>query len=228
MEGASTGTILRCAAACASRGRPRRCGLCCFASATEASPDATPSPHTSLAARRASALASPPPRRHAKLGTRLLDVRGAPHAPLLPCVSFHIVGFDSPQNNDNTALMMAATFGHEGCVRLLLESKARVNATTVSLERALPQAHVPWTSCLVVIHWTSPQQINDGTALILAAYYGRLATAKRLLEGGADPTLRNKYGMTALDGARSGGKSDVVALLSEPRYTPRGCRAIDA
>ena len=63
----------------------RRRGLCCFASATEALPDTTPSPHTSLAARRASALASPPPRRHAELGTRLLDVRGAPHAPLLPC-----------------------------------------------------------------------------------------------------------------------------------------------
>ena len=80
-----------------------------------------------------------------------------------PCsrvVSSHIVGLDSPQHycGDNyTALMMAAAYGHEGCVRLLLESKASVNATNVSLERALPQAHVPWTSCIVVIHWTSPQ-----------------------------------------------------------------------
>ena len=30
MEGTSTGTILRCAAACASRGRPRRRRFCCF------------------------------------------------------------------------------------------------------------------------------------------------------------------------------------------------------
>ncbi len=51
-----------------------------------------------------------------------------------------------------------------------------------------------------------------------AAYYGRLAIAKRLFEGGADPTLRNKDGKTAIDYAWERGKSEVVALLSEPRY----------
>ena len=51
-----------------------------------------------------------------------------------------------------------------------------------------------------------------------AAIKGRLAIAKRLLEGGADPTLRNKDGKTAIDYARERGKSEVVALLSEPRY----------
>ena len=61
-----------------------------------------------------------------------------------------------------------------------------------------------------------------------AALNGHLATAKRLLEGGADPTLRDKNGTTALDWARERGKSDLVALLSEPRYTPRGRRATDA
>ncbi len=52
----------------------------------------------------------------------------------------------------------------------------------------------------------------------LAANFGHLAIAKRLLEGGADPTLRNKDGKTAVDYARQRGKSEVVALLSEPRY----------
>jgi hypothetical protein len=122
-------------------------------------------------------------------------------------------------------LISAAIYGHEGCVRLLLESKASVNATSVSLERALPQAHVPWTSCPVVIHWPSPQQNYDSTALHCAANNGHLAIAKRLLEGGADLTLRTKVGQTALDYARSQGKSDVVALLSEPRYTPRGTQS---
>jgi ankyrin repeat protein len=54
--------------------------------------------------------------------------------------------------------------------------------------------------------------------LHLAANFGHLAIAKRLLEGGADPTLRNKDGKTAVDYARQRGKSEVVALLSEPRY----------
>ena len=51
-----------------------------------------------------------------------------------------------------------------------------------------------------------------------AALYGYLAIAKRLLEGGADVTLRTIGGKTALDYAREEGKSEVVVLLSEPRY----------
>ncbi len=56
------------------------------------------------------------------------------------------------------------------------------------------------------------------TALHYAACNGRLAIAKRLLEGGADVTLRSNNGNTAIDWAREYGKSEVVALLSEPRY----------
>ena len=50
-----------------------------------------------------------------------------------------------------------------------------------------------------------------------AALLGNLAIATRLLEGGADLTLRNEDGKTALDNARSRGHSEVVALLSQPR-----------
>ena len=47
--------------------------------------------------------------------------------------------------------------------------------------------------------------------------YDNLASATRLLEGGADLKLRDKSGHTALDYARLQGKSEVVALLSQPR-----------
>jgi ankyrin repeat protein len=50
-----------------------------------------------------------------------------------------------------------------------------------------------------------------------AAQFGHLAIAKRLLERGADPTLRDKYGKKALDDARQYGHSEVVALLSKLR-----------
>ena len=73
------------------------------------------------------------------------------------------------------------------------------------------------------------QNIYGSSALHYAARWGYLAIAKRLLEGGADATLRNQDGKTALDWARQmgksevdkareHGKSEVVALLSEPRY----------
>ena len=69
----------------------------------------------------------------------------------------------------------------------------------------------------VLIQWIVHQQIRGRTALIIAAWNGNLASATRLLEGGADLTLRNNDGKTALDWARSEGKSEVVALLSQPR-----------
>jgi ankyrin repeat protein len=51
-----------------------------------------------------------------------------------------------------------------------------------------------------------------------ASCQGYPAIAKRLLERGADATLQSIDGKTALDYAREKGKSEVVALLSEPRY----------
>ena len=69
----------------------------------------------------------------------------------------------------------------------------------------------------VLIQWFVHQQVGGYTALHYAACNGNLASATRLLEGGADLTLRDNNGRTALDGARSNGKSEVVALLSQPR-----------
>ena len=69
----------------------------------------------------------------------------------------------------------------------------------------------------VLIQWFVHQQINGATALHWAASNGYLAIATRLLEGGADLTLRANDGDTALDYARSAGRSEVVALLSQPR-----------
>ena len=83
--------------------------------------------------------------------------------------------------------------------------------------------HMPLVSFHVLISLLSSlyclQDIGR-SALHWAADFGRLASAKRLLERGADLTLRNRdlYGKTALDDARKQGKSEVVALLSGPRY----------
>ena len=77
---------------------------------------------------------------------------------------------------------------------------------------------MPWASFHGVISVVSCLQNLGYTALHCAAYWGRLAITELLLELGADPTLRSKEGKTALDYAREEGKSEVVALLSEPRY----------
>jgi len=105
------------------------------------------------------------------------------------------VNWHNPDDSGRTALICASIYGREGCVRLLLEAKAiEVNA----------KSNTGWTA----LHW--------------AACHGYLAIAKRLLEGGADPTLRDNQGKTAIDLARENGKSEVVALLSEPRWDKTG------
>jgi ankyrin repeat protein len=117
--------------------------------------------------------------------------------------------------------MISSWNGHEGCVRLLLDSKAAVNATDVSLEPALLEP-VPWDRGRVTSDGPGVLlQGYDRTALHRSAYYGDLAVTKLLLEGGADPTLRDNVGRTALDCAWEYGRSEVVALLSEPRYAAR-------
>ena len=140
-----------CAAACASRGRPRPRRLWCFR--RRARPRRRRSPE--LAVPRAAALAAPPPRRPAELGTRVLVAWRAPHPRVLahaPRVLWHSMTprvLHLPQNG-HTALMIASAAGHEGCVRLLLEAEAiEVNAK-VSLEHALPQ-HMRWVRLHVVI-----------------------------------------------------------------------------
>eukprot|EP00900_Chrysochromulina_parva_P016038 jgi/Chrpa1/24435/Chrysochromulina_OHIO_Genome00007287-RA len=110
------------------------------------------------------------------------------------------VNWHNPEVYGHTALISAADHGHEGCVKILLESEAiEVNATDTS----------------------------GASALHGAAFKGHLAIAKRLLERGADPTLRTnpKLGTkrdwgskTALDNAKRQKKWEVVALLSELRW----------
>ena len=118
MERTSTGTILRCAAACASRGRPRRRRLC-LRSPPPRPPDTAPfSPQPSCTARAA------PPRARPFV------------SPLWPLRMARVC----VQQNGWTALIEASARGREGCVRLLIASEANVNATHVSLERPL-QAH---------------------------------------------------------------------------------------
>ena len=79
-----------------------------------------------------------------------------------------------------TALHYAASKGHTDMIRLLLDQQAYLDAE-------------------------SP---NRTTPLMMAARYGNSKTVKLLLEEGADPRIRNKQGLSALDFANQPGKED--------------------
>jgi hypothetical protein len=55
---------------------------------------------------------------------------------------------------------------------------------------------------------------NDLTALMWAAGYGKTATAKALLDAGANPALKDNRGKTALDIAREQKHEETAALLA--------------
>lgn len=57
------------------------------------------------------------------------------------------------------------------------------------------------------------QGSTGNTALMFAALWNKLSTVKYLLEAGADVSLVNLKGETALNLARNAGNRDVVTLL---------------
>lgn len=93
-----------------------------------------------------------------------------------------------------THLGGVAFLGDVEVARLLLDAKADVN---------------------------SQRNAQKRTALMWAAARGHAAVAKLLLERGADPSLRDEEGATAMEIAEAAGKDDVVAVLRNARVAPR-------
>lgn len=86
-----------------------------------------------------------------------------------------------------TPLHYAASNGHVGIIKLLLENHAYIDAE-------------------------SP---NGTTPLMMASLYGSPQAVKLLIDEGADPSLKNQQGLTALEFARRGSRPDAIELLSK-------------
>lgn len=85
-----------------------------------------------------------------------------------------------------TPLHYAATGGHLDVMRMLLESHAFIDAA-------------------------SP---NGSTPLMMAAMYGTTDAVKLLLDAGADPSLKNALGLSAIDFAMRVQKDEAVVLIA--------------
>ena len=126
-----------------------------------------------------------------------------------------------------SALMMAAIKGHVRQARRLIERGAEVNKTGwtplhYAASRAEPDS-VGMARLLLEHHaYIDAESPNRSTPLMLAAMYGHADVVRLLLEEGADPSLRNEQGLTAVDFARRADRGDLADLIAERMRSARG------
>src|SRR4029079_2040883 len=97
-----------------------------------------------------------------------------------------------------------------------IERDADVNKTGwTPLHYAATNGHLPVIELLLENHaYIDAESPNGTTPLMMAAHYGTPAAVKLLLDSGADPTLKNQLGLTALDFAFRGERKDAAALIA--------------
>ena len=108
---------------------------------------------------------------------------------------------DATNTADESALMLAANANDIALANVLIEAGASVNRPNwTPLHYAASKGHLAMMHLLIdndaYIDAESP---NGTTPLMMAAYYASPSAVKLMLEEGADPTLKNQDGMTALD-----------------------------
>lgn len=130
---------------------------------------------------------------------------------------------DAPQINvearnkaDESPLMIAALHGQLGIARELIAKGADVNKPGwAPLHYAATGGHLDIMSLLLehsaYIDAASP---NGTTPLMMAASYGTPAAVKLLLDEGADPTLKNQQGLTAINFAQRAHRQDSADLIA--------------
>lgn len=127
---------------------------------------------------------------------------------------------------DESPLMMAALRGNLEAARTLIARDADVNKTgwaplhyaaSSSADDAQAMVHLLLEHS-AYIDAASP---NGTTPLMMAAEFGQIDVARLLLAEGADPTIKNQQGRTALDFARraerDGLAQDIVRAMQQQR-----------
>lgn len=119
--------------------------------------------------------------------------------------------------SDESALMMAALIGDHELVERLIALDADVNKPGwTPLHYAATKGHVAVMQVLLdhdaYIDAESP---NGSTPLMMAAMYGTPSAVKLLLSEGADASLKNQLGLTAIDFALKAEKKESARMITE-------------
>ena len=126
------------------------------------------------------------------------------------------VNVEPRTEQDESPLMLAALKGLTDLCRQLIALGADVNKPGwTPLHYAATNGHLTTMELLLEAHAyidaTSP---NGTTPLMMAAHYGTPAAVKLLLEGGADPGLKNEQGLSAIDFAQRASRVDAAEMIA--------------
>lgn len=121
----------------------------------------------------------------------------------------------SARNGDD-ALMIAAYKGNLPAVGVLLDKGVEVNRPGwTALHYASAIGHNAIVKRLLDhAAYIDAESPNRTTPLMMAARGGHILTVKLLLDEGADATLKNNLGMTAIEFARNNGHTDIAEGLT--------------
>ena len=124
-----------------------------------------------------------------------------------------------------TALMLAAIKGHVELARQLIAAEADVNKTGWTplhyAASGTSEHQVAMVQLLLEHHaYIDAASPNGSTPLMLAAQYGPREVALLLLEQGADPTLKNQLGLTAVQFARRAERHELPRAREEVGKIP--------
>ena len=117
---------------------------------------------------------------------------------------------------DESPLMLASLKGLLPVVAKLVEKGADVNKPGwAPLHYAATRGHLEVMSLLLEKHaYIDAASPNGSTPLMMAALYGSPSAVKLLLEAGADPTLKNNLGLTAIDFANRDNRKDASEIIA--------------
>lgn len=117
---------------------------------------------------------------------------------------------------DESPLMLAALDGKLEICQTLIERDADVNKPGwAPLHYAATNSHIPVMQLLLDHHaYIDAASPNGSTPLMMAAMYGNASAVKLLLESGADPSLKNDLGLTAIDFAQRVKKATSVEIIA--------------
>jgi uncharacterized protein len=124
---------------------------------------------------------------------------------------------DASSQLGETPLMIAALKGHAGIARQLLAAGAYPNKTGwAPLHYAATNGNVEMMQILLDAHaYIDAESPNKTTPLMMAARSKNILAVKFLLDEGADVTLKNELGLSAIDFADKSEAKDIADGLRE-------------